>query len=473
MHQFIKWGLRLSILMYGLLHFITFFYENEGLTQILWISGFFILMFSAVFYGVNKIKLPLFLFLTGIAIIMFTDGHLIEGFRNGLLQMRSIISLLIIIPLISWVLREEPYLEAIMNVGHHLLDTGRKFYFGMISFIQIVAYFLLFGSIPMMYQFVNMILKSETGEAWEKFKGTAMLRGFALSVMWVVSIPSFIFVVDTMEASLWISIFQGLGMSIVGVLIALVFLYIDEKKYGIDFTSGIRKEIDDVLEHGASIPERKKKTAEFMVLFVTLFGSILVLHEVFSIDLMVIIPLVVLVWTAIYYVSKRRLYKFFQEMRIHVENDMLHQGYQLSILLGAGMMIFSLNQTGFGDMAVNAINQLQGTLPFVNILYFLPFMVIVLGFLGLGPLTVMVLIAGILESLALPYPPELIVMAITSGSAISILLSPLILPVIVLSGSNGLSVYKNGVGFNLSYAFVIYVVVQIYIQTMIHVFSFS
>src|SRR5699024_10823988 len=85
---------------------------------------------------------------------------------------------------------------------------------------------------------------------------------------------------------------------------------------------------------------------------------------------------------------------------------------------------------------------LQASLPFINILYFLPFMVIILGFFGLGPLTVMVLLGGILESIQLPYPPELIVVAITLGSAISILLSPLIMPIIALSGVNGLSGFK-------------------------------
>ncbi|WP_255585162.1 hypothetical protein [Virgibacillus saliphilus] len=72
-----------------------------------------------------------------------------------------------------------------------------------------------------------------------------------------------------------------------------------------------------------------------------------------------------------------------------------------------------------------------------------------------------------MESIHLPYPPELIVLAITSGSAISILLSPLIMPLIMLSGSNGLSGFKNGVVFNWKYAVVIYVMVQVYMQTWV------
>ena len=94
-------------------------------------------------------------------------------------------------------------------------------------------------------------------------------------------------------------------------------------------------------------------------------------------------------------------------------------------------------------------------------------MVIILGFFGLGPLTVMVLVGGILGNLDLPYPSELIVLAVTSGSALSILLSPIIMPIIVLSASNGLSGVKNGIKFNWKYALVIYIMVQAYIQSMV------
>lgn len=88
----------------------------------------------------------------------------------------------------------------------------------------------------------------------------------------------------------------------------------------------------------------------------------------------------------------------------------------------------------------------------------------------MGPLTVMVLVAGILGEMALPYPPELLVLSITSGSAISILLSPFIMPVIVLSAENKLNSFTNGIKFNWKFALVFYLLVQFYIQMMIFIF---
>src|SRR5699024_7042129 len=130
---------------------------------------------------------------------------------------------------------------------------------------------------------------------------------------------------------------------------------------------------------------------------------------------------------------------------------------------------YALNNTNFANIVVNGLNDMQAQIPFINPLYLIPFIVILLGFCGLGPLTVMVLVAGILESLALPYPPELIVLAVTSGSAISILLSPVIMPVIALSAVNGLSLFTNGIKFNWKYSIVLYSVIQLYIQMMVYI----
>ncbi|SET46486.1 hypothetical protein SAMN05421676_1052 [Salinibacillus kushneri] len=466
MFTYMKWGLSISISLYALLHFITYFYESEFLLHVEALSGFFLLLFAAFLLSLNKFKLPLFLVSLGILIFVLSDTSIIEGFRNGLILMRDIIGLLVIIPMISWVLNTEPYIESIMYSSYRFINTSRKMYIGIASFTQVIAYFLLFGSIPMMYQFVNKMVGNQHGEPLERFKGTALVRSFALSTIWVVTIPSFIFAVEALDASLWLSILQGLFISVCGLVIAVLFSHFEEKKYGVDLTQIINQEMKKVLSDSSDF-EQGNKAGEFLFLFITLFGTIFVLHEFWPIDLMVIVPLVVVVWTFVYFIVKKRTGKLVQEMKTYFRKGMVNQSYQFSVMLGAGMMIFSLNQTGFANVIISGVDIIQEGLPSLNFLYFLPFIVIILGFLGLGPLTVMVLVAGILQNIDLPYPPELIVMAITSGSVISILLSPLLMPIIILSGQNGMSGFKNGIQFNLFFAIVFYILVQVYIQSLI------
>src|SRR5699024_7669131 len=136
---------------------------------------------------IRYFKLPLFILTIGILILIYSHTSLLDGFHYGMLQMRGIIGLLIVMPIISYVLREEPYIEDIMALFHQFIHTSKRFYFSIVAFTQIIAYFLLFGSITMMHQFINIILKDQTSLAWENYKGTALLRGFALSTMWVIS----------------------------------------------------------------------------------------------------------------------------------------------------------------------------------------------------------------------------------------------------------------------------------------------
>jgi hypothetical protein len=460
-------GLSLAIVLYGLLHFISYFYPKEILLTLLSFLGVGIFLFAIIFLSVKKLKLPLALLVIGLLILMGSDTSVVNGLTDGFLEMRNMVGLLILVPLISWVLQEEPYMESIVSLGNKLLNTSRKFYLGMISFVQIIAYFLLFGSIQMVYHFVNEILEDRKGEAWENFKGTALLRGFALSSMWVVSIPSFVFVVEIMDASLFGSIIQGFGMSIVGIIIALIFSRFEEKKYGVDLTAGIQGEFRDVLKTAPSDHRVKRDFKEFCILFVSLFGTIFLLQAFIDIELLVLIPLVVIVWILAFYLYKKRPQKLMKKLKHHINHDIVNGSYQICMMLGAGFMIYALNQTNFAQVFVEGIYSLQQVLPFLNLLYFLPFIIIILGMTGLGPLTVMALVGGILGGLNLPYPPEIIVLSITSGSAISILLSPVIMPVISLSGANGLSVFKNGIGFNWKFAIVLYVIVQIYVQTIV------
>ncbi len=207
------------------------------------VIGFVMLVLAAVKLKLHRFKLPLFLVTAGVIIMVFTDGFQAGNIQSGLLQMSNIIGLLAVVPMIGWVLRQEPYIEEIIGMAHKLLDSSRKFYFGMLSFTHILSYFLLFGAIPLMYQFVSHMLKHQRGEAWENFKGTALLRAFALSTLWVISIPSFAFAVEALNASLWLTILQGFLITAAAMMLAVLFSYFEEKRYGVDLTAEIKRKL--------------------------------------------------------------------------------------------------------------------------------------------------------------------------------------------------------------------------------------
>ncbi|MRH43925.1 hypothetical protein GH741_14880 [Aquibacillus halophilus] len=468
MKQFAAIGFTVSICIYTLMHYITYLHLTEIGLLILSCSGIATIIFACIFLPLKSFLIPIFLFVTAIIIQLMSGGSLFTLLMEGIFQMSSLIALLLIVPIIGWILREEPYIDGIMNVAHKMLNTSKKFHMGIMVVNQIISYFLLFGAIPMMYQFINDFFTNKNSEAWEYFKGTALLRSFALTTLWVISIPSFAFALDHLGAPLIWTIVQGFFISLAGIFLSVLFTSYKEKRYGANITADIGEEINKLVHKSNPGTKWIRLTTEFVFIFISLFSTIFILHIVMGWGLLVLIPPMILIWTFAYFFYKGRTKQLVSLSKDYLVNEIKFKSQQFSLLLAAGVLIFSVNQSGFGRYLVDGLFYIEQAVPFLNFLVILPFTVIFLGFLGLGPLTVIVLVAGILQNVVLSYPPELVVLSMTSGSVISIVLSPFILPIIVLSSSNGLSILKNGFGFNLGYATAFYFLVQAYIQFTWH-----
>ncbi|QQK77333.1 hypothetical protein HUG15_18285 [Salicibibacter cibarius] len=466
MNRIVQYGFTISILLYAILYLFSFFMDKGWMLQLMSTSGMLALHFALILLKPKNSPVPYFLTIASIFIGYITLGsELWMQLWEGIREMRGIILLLLVIPMISWVLREENYIEALIGSAKNLLKTSKRFYAGVMFITQFVAYFLLFSAIPVLFQFIQVLLGNKKDEDWEYFKGTALLRGFGLSTIWVISIPSVVFIIESTGASLGFTLFQGFFISICGILLSLLFMIVHEKRSGLDYTTGILHE----LHQNMPVNETKRNhflTREFALLFLTLFGPVLVINHFMDWGLLMIISMCVLVWSCFYYVIKKKWSHLKQHCINYLREEVSQKSQELGIMLSAGMLINVFIASGGGTWAVNTIIHISDS-TFIHMFWLLPFLVIFLGFIGLGPLTVMVLVGGIFQGVNLPYPPELIVLSLTLGSAITVFLSPFILPLIVLSQSNHLALWKNGLKFNLGYSVAFYVMVQVYLLIML------
>ncbi|WP_408010353.1 hypothetical protein ACJROX_08680 [Pseudalkalibacillus sp. A8] len=463
MKRVILFTYAMVINLYIVIFYLDRIFPHDYLQMALSLLGVLSLMLSLIHLSAQKRLLPLFLLAFSFFILIASHTSIVDGVLQGFRQMTSLIALLLIVPIISWILDEEPYIVKIMSFAGDFLNTSRRFYFGLMIITQVLSFFLLFGSIQTVYQFIQGFLGNKEGEAWENFKGTAILRAFSLCTLWVISIPSFAFIVNFLNASLWISMVQGAFISFCAILLAVLFSYFEEKHYKIDITSGIQEEIHKVIK-SKSKGKLSREVIEFIGLFIFIFGTIFCFHSVFRLEILVLIPPVILIYTLLYFLFKRRYISLKKNIRFYFNEYLQAKSQQFSILLSVGFVIVALNLSGWGKKLIDGILFIEQSIPYMNLLSILPFVPMILSFCGIGPLPVLVLVGGVLQNISLPYPPELLVLSITSGSVISALLSPLILPTIVLSSENGLSIFKNGFQFNIAYAAVFYLFVQAYLH---------
>src|SRR5690625_1189080 len=134
--KIIKKLLQIAIISFIIGHFFTAFYHVHLFEIILSIFALVLFTFSAVYITTQKFKLPLTIFIAAIIILILSEEPVFKGVLNGLIIMRSIVGFLVFIPLIGWVLREEPYIEDIISVFYKFVNTSRRFYYILVVFTQ-------------------------------------------------------------------------------------------------------------------------------------------------------------------------------------------------------------------------------------------------------------------------------------------------------------------------------------------------
>lgn len=466
-------GFVTSLCLFVAAHYIELIFGGYWLLTVLSMTGAMALVFAVFLIPIGNIIVPAFLImLAGIIGYLEFDGDWFGTIFIGIRQMRSIIVLLLIVPIVGWVLKEEPYAEELMFFSRKWLISSGRFFAGTIFLGQLITYFLLAGSVPVNYQIMNNFLKYRTGDVWETFKSRSALRGFALSTFWVLSIPSFVYAVDSVGASLSLVILQGFLFSLVGIALSVIGLRMLEQKHAVRLSDEIRYELQRIEKERTEYSKGTGIVIEFTLLFLTLLGSILMVSSLFSIDLLTAMPPVIILWTLTYFILKKRnIRSFTQESYSYITSSLRWKAPEMMIMLTAGPLIYGLNTSGLAPAFVEWAYQITSGMAWLNFLWLLPLFVLIMGFSGLGAMTAMVLIGGTLQTIHLPYPPELIVFSLTIGIVLTSIACPFAVPVILLSGQNGRRLMTNSFRENWVFAIAIYAAGQLYIQLMLIFFN--
>lgn len=377
----------------------------------------------------------------------------------GITEMRGIVLILLVVPVIGWVLNSKPYILSIINYCSKFLNTTGKFYVGLMMITQMVSFFLLPASVPVTYQFVSHFKVKENKKIWEYMKSIAILRGYALTGVWSLSVPSFVFAVEVLGASVMITMMHGFFLSLVGVLLSSIFFLF----YKREETKSLTIEIREIIQNQKTEGNNRRIFIEFVVLLLSLILLILTLNYLVSWSILRIIPIVIIFWTFGYFLVNKKLNHFVWEGRTFFGN-IPFKSKEISIFLSAGLLVASLNISGIGQKLVEGSYNLVETVTFINFLMILPVFVMVFSFFGLPATASMVVICSIIGSLPIPYNPELLVISLATGTVGGILLSPFMIPGILLSNVNENNPYQNTFFENKLYVIGFLILAQIYLQ---------
>jgi hypothetical protein len=420
-----------------------------------------ILFFTSLFRSkISESIVPIILLLGSLFINISGTGQLnLSGLWIGFREMDQMIVIVLVIPSVSIVLKQEPYLESVVIYGAKWIKTSIHFHFWLLIFTQSVSFFLLPTTAPIVYQFVNKLFGNE--EKWNFIKITAIYRSVALAGIWVFSFPSFAYAVEALQVPLFLAMFHGLVLSSLGVLLSVLLIVRFVKRSNISFdVASFHENISKEFRSSINV---KKNVLEFLLLFSSLLISILLVNIILPLSLLNIIPFVTIIWTILYFLIKGKMNIFNFEIKHYFKEGIQKKQKEINIFITAGILMISLETSGWAEILVNEIYQSTNDNLVFNILILLPLLITILGIIGIPPSGSIILIAGFVKNIPFSYSNETVLLSLTLGTVLSVLLSPLAVPSVLLSSVNGSRPWENSIQKNLYFALFFYVISEIYI----------
>ncbi|WP_456276863.1 hypothetical protein [Bacillus sp. AK128] len=285
---------------------------------------------------------------------------------------------------------------------------------------------------------------------------TAVIRGFSLTVLWTAVHPAFAYVVGGTNAPLFPTMLKGLGLALIGMLLSIFIYRIQMKQNGV--TSEL---IPDLTL--SSDEQLKGLVWKFLFWVSLLMGGIFLTNQWLQLDILLAVPLVIVVVSALYFLSHRALSEYKQLWVSFVTVDFGKKKREIFLMLSAGILVGTLKETGYGyELFLYFLTMIEWLN--LNILIGLTLIVILLGFCGFPPIPAMVLLSGILVDIPGGYTPDIVALSLLLGVSVTLFVAPVTVPLLLLSSLNGRGLSENGFKPNILFGAVFLVIGVLYIQ---------
>lgn len=309
-----------------------------------------------------------------------------------------------------------------------------------------------------MYQLINSGTEQKGLRVSKEFLSTAILRGYALMMLWSVFSPGFAYVSQNLGVNFFLMFLLGIGLAVIGVVISVFIYYFNNRD-----EASQKIQLDETDEsQRMSLREHRKRTAELVVLFVFLILLILLLVEVFSFPILTAVPIVVLFTVVLYFAIFSDMPFFIQHLLNYIRNQLESKYKELTLLFVMGVFITALEETGLGRLGFELFLSFVDTYH-LDVYIFLILLVVFIGAIGFPPIPLLIIISNIISTIPIGKSPELFMLSLLIGTAMALVLSPVTVPLMIMGNLNGMSMLRNGIVWNYLFGIVFLVVSIAYI----------
>ena len=338
-----------------------------------------IIVFLLVVPSLNKKRrvFTLFLFLGGV-IIHYVVGargmHLFDGISQNL----SLLSILILAPLLSIPLKREGIIDTIIIYLAELKKEPRKIFFGISTFMLIVSPILNMGAIRIIHGLVENI------HIPSKVLSRAYFTGFTPSVSWSPFFASVGIVLFYLDITYLSYVAVGLIFALIQSIIGILLFYPRVKLQG---------EIIQIEQPKKKIDNLKR---DIVVMISFIFGLVLLLiflEKLVEKSMLILVSLICIIVPLLWSIIRKKGSILKEEIFLYKKKLLTESNTEISLFLGAGVFGNAIAQTpmiGYLDKGI----QWSATLSVGILFWFIILFVTLMAVLGVHQIIAIPLVLG-------------------------------------------------------------------------------
>lgn len=442
MHQYSKHILAIRRNLYiiiSALYIVYIFFSPAILEHFLaWLvaAGLF---FSLWRSGKGLGRVALLLLLLGSAVLIKT-GAPWTVWSAGLRQMLGILMLVFFVQLLEYPIELGGYSPAVYRFFFSRARSLAQIFTASSFLAYLFGLIALVATIPITFYTLVRSIQRVTSYP-ERFLSLALVRGRSMALL-ATPISPIVALALSFTDLRWVEFFPyGFLLSIVGLVVSSVLFYFSPL-HGSLPSKIFRIEEDRNLS----------KVIHFIVAIVALIGSLLVLDHLWEKSIIDILIVIILVFSAAWAVSIRRLGDYGRAVRQFFLEKIPHMETQYSLFISAGFFTVALQHQG--TWLSEGVNILIETLGEVAFLFLIPLLLWGLSMLGINPVVGIVLVGESLIAGGNPFPELLFAIALVAGASTAFLLSPFTATNMITAGLVDRSPFQVGLSWNWFYALI-------------------
>lgn len=382
-------------------------------------------------------------------------GELVGGFT----EMASLVAVMAAVNILGIPLRLGKYAGLFQRFFVKAKRPSQPYIISLLI-TYVLSFLSLAGAVGPAYYLIRENLQKLGLGKNSRLEATSVARGYAMALI-VSPVAATVGITVKYSGLSWKQLIGPVFLLSLAGLLAAFFMEVNQMKGPLERLPNQAAGDPEIHLETAKVAPRR--LAGFLFLFSCVIGITLFLQDVLHFSSLNGIALGCLTAAFIWGAVSGRLTGLGKHSFTFFSRDVIKMADQTTLFAAAGFFTYAMEASGALKLVGSLLELVAGRVGIVFILVTIPLFIVLLAFIGLHPFVSAIIIAKTLQASPFYFHPLGLAMALVGGLAMSFMLSPFSISVLILSSLTGNSPYKLGFRWNSAFAAVFWGLTALFI----------